>query len=94
MSPPQNVDTHYPLWGSGTPAAAGCPDQPEMTLLYPGQGNHVGLQEGDWQGHLGHCPREGMTKDIKQGWLDVLDPSVIWSYLVSRLAGVFQTLGT
>lgn len=43
MSPLQNVDTHYPLWGSGAPAAAGCPDQPEMTLLCPRQGSHVGL---------------------------------------------------
>ncbi|XP_051037364.1 MHC class II transactivator isoform X2 [Phodopus roborovskii] len=37
-----NVDTHYPLWGSGTLAAAGCPDQPEMTLLCPGQACALG----------------------------------------------------
>lgn len=93
MSPLQNVDTHYPLWGSGTPAAAGCPDQPKMTLLYPGQGNHVGIQEGNWIPgslgqcpNLGHCPCEGMTKGIKQGWLGVLDPCVIWSYPVSKLS--------
>lgn len=59
LSPLQNVDTHYPLWGSGTLAAAGCADQPEMTLLCPGQGNCVGLQKGEPQGHLGQCPRKG-----------------------------------
>lgn len=65
-----------------------------MTLLYSGQGNHVGLQERDQQGHLGHCPCKGVTKGIKQGWLGVLDPCVIWSYPVSKLAGVLQTVGT
>lgn len=77
MFPLQNVDTHYPLWGSGTLAASGCPYQPEMTLMCPGQGNHVRTTEGRTTGISGSVSMWGGAKGIKHGWLGV------WVYVSS-----------